>query len=93
MQSTKMRSESQSVLDKQIEIFRKLRAKAEKMESAQIKALDTASDDYMMEDMTPLGEIFQPFSPMSGEVVHDTNSEQSRRMNGPGQPILLVNQR
>ncbi len=46
------------MLDKQIEIFRKLRAKAEKMESAQIKALDTASDDYMMEDMTPLGEIF-----------------------------------
>lgn len=91
MQSTKMRSESQSVLDKQIEIFRKLRAKAEKMESAQIKALDSASDDYMMEDMTPLGEIFQPFSPTSGEVVHETNSDQSARMNGPGQPILLVN--
>jgi hypothetical protein len=52
-----MRSESQSVLDKQIEIFNKLRTKAEKMEKAQIKALDSTSD-YMMEDITPLGEIF-----------------------------------
>jgi len=72
-----MRSESISVLDKQIEIFRKLRAKAEKIESGQVKALDTASnDDYMMDDMMPMGEIFQPpFSPMSGDVIHDTDSE------------------
>ena len=57
------------MLDRQIEIFRKLRSKAEKLESAQVKALDSNSD-YMMEDITPMGEIFQPFSPR-GEVITD----------------------
>ena len=66
-----MQCESKKILDQQIEIFKKLRFKAEKLDSGQVKALDTNSDDYMMEDMTPMGEIFQqPFSPM-GEVMTD----------------------
>lgn len=77
------------MLDKQIEIFRKLRSKAEKMESAQVKAIDSNSD-YMMEDITPMGEIFQPFSPM-GEVIQDSFSDGSPRIDGPKQQILFIN--
>ena len=65
------------MLDKQLEIFRKLKAKGEKMESAHVKALETGSD-YMFEDVTPLGEIFQPFSPM-GEVIFDDSSNSSHK--------------
>ncbi len=52
------------------------------MESANVKALETGSD-YMLEDITPLGEIFQPFSPM-GEVIFDDSSNSSHRR-GPDQ--------
>ena len=84
-----MQCESQKVLDKQIEIFKKLRYKAEKIDSGQVKALDTNSD-YMMEDITPMGEIFQPFSPM-GEVNTDQFSgASSPRMNGASQLVAKV---
>lgn len=69
-------------------IFKKLRGKTEKIEQAQIKALDSNSD-YMMDDITPMGEIFQPFSPL-GEVMNDQFSgASSPRMNGAPPQVYL----
>jgi hypothetical protein len=44
----------------------------------------------MLEDITPLGEIFQPFSPMSDEV-QDSSSNSSHRKEGPNHPFKIVN--